>query len=423
MKRFDRIAAALLAVCLFCGSAALAQEAARKGAQVTPVVLFPAFHFTTLKVTVEGQTAAPECPASGNFEDFFPNDQPSQSFNQICRDKLLTLAYDADPSVPVQERFSNQPGVKVRIKDFGKTASAPFYETMYQFLEAHGYRRDKSIRVAGYDSRLTPDMDGFLQRSIDLIEKTYKDNGNTPVHLIGHSNGPLYAQYLLTHTSQAWKDKYIHGFSPLAGNWPGQGSLYSVLFTGLNIIDFLPPQDPANAASSARMYLSNPSSYMSAADPAIFGNQEVVLQTLGNGRSYTPQDNTQLFQDAGLPIAQDLGAYYIGFVKFADPSSFPNVDVYAEKGSGIPTLVGAVLQDLSVGQVLDFNDPSKLILGSGDVNQEDITNNAIQVWQNMACHHFELVDNPGVDHFSLPGDPGVLNRLLQNIQRPRTVCP
>ena len=394
-----------------------------KPQQVTPVVLFPAFHFTTLKVTVEGQTVAPECPASGTFEDVFPNAHPSAAFNQICRDKLLTLVYDADPSLPMQERFSNQPGVKVRIKDFGKTASAPFYETMYQFLEAHGYKRDKSLRVAGYDARLTPDMDGFLQRTIDLIEKTYKDNGDRPVHLVAHSNGPLYAQYLLTHVSQAWKDKYIHGFSPIAGNWPGQGALYSVLFTGLNIIDFLPPQDPANAASSARMYLSHPSSYMSAADPAIFGNQEVVVQTLGNGRSYTPQDNAQLFQDAGLGIAQDLGVYYIGFVKFADPASFPNVDVYAEKGSGIPSLVGAVLQDLSVGQVLDVNDASKLILADGDVNQEAITNDSIQVWQGMACHRFELVDNPGMDHFSLPGDPGVLGRLLQNIQRPRTVCP
>jgi lecithin-cholesterol acyltransferase len=422
MKRIDRIAAVLLSACLFWGGAAVAQELAKKP-PVTPVVLFPAFHFTVLKVTVERQNVAPECPASGNFEDFFPNDQPSPAFNQICRDKLLTLVYDADPSTPMQDRFSNPPGVKVRIKDFGETASAPFYETLYQFLEAHGYKRDKSIRVAGYDSRLTPDMDGFLQRSIDLIEKTYRENGNAPVHLVAHSNGPFYAQYLLTHTSQAWKDKYIHGFSPVAGNWPGQGVLYSVLFTGFNTIDFLPPQDPANAASSARMYLSHPSSYMSAAAPAIFGNQEVVIQTLGNGRSYTPRDNAQLFQDAGLGIAQELGAYYIGFVKFADPASFPNVDVYAEKGSGFDTMVGAVLQDLSVGQVLDFNDASKLILGTGDANQEDITNNAIQVWQNMACHHFELVDNPGVDHFSLPGDSGVLNRLLQNIQRPRSVCP
>jgi lysophospholipase-3 len=46
------------------------------------------------------------------------------------------------------------------------------------------------------------------------------------------------------------------------------------------------------------------------------------------------------------PIAD----HYIGFVEFADPASFPNVDVYAEKGSGLETLVGLGLDDLSVGQ-------------------------------------------------------------------------
>ena len=114
----------------------------------------------------------------------------------------MTLVYDADPAKPMSERFSNQPGVFTSIGDFGKTASAPFYEPLYQFLEARGgYTRDLNIRVAGYDGRLTPDMDNFLNRTIALIEHTYRDNGNTPVHLVGHSNGPLYTQYLLTHTS------------------------------------------------------------------------------------------------------------------------------------------------------------------------------------------------------------------------------
>ena len=43
---------------------------------------------------------------------------------------------------------------------------------MYEALEQAGHVRDRSIRVAGYDARLTPDMDGFLGRSKRLIEET-----------------------------------------------------------------------------------------------------------------------------------------------------------------------------------------------------------------------------------------------------------
>ena len=107
--------------------------------------------------------------------------------------------------------------------------------------------RNVSIRVAGYDARLTPDMAGFLRRSKHLIEETYRQNGNRPVHLVGHSNGPIYIQYLLTHTSAAWKAKYIHGFTPLAGNFPGQGLGYALMFVGVNIPDLLFPATPENA--------------------------------------------------------------------------------------------------------------------------------------------------------------------------------
>ena len=204
----------------------------------TPIVIFPAFHFTRLLVTVDGQSVDPNCPSSGSFEDWFPNPSPSTTLSQVCQDELLTLRFDRSHDRPIRERFRNQHGVDVAIADYGSTNSAPVYEPMYQMLEAAGYTRDLNIRVAGYDSRLTPDIGDFLQRTKDLIEDTYRDNGNTPVHLTGHSNGPLYAQWLLTHTSDRWKHKFIHGFSPIAGNWPGQGGVYPLFFTGLNVVDF-----------------------------------------------------------------------------------------------------------------------------------------------------------------------------------------
>ena len=413
-----KIAHQLLMISLAAGALVAAAPTPAMADTHTPVVVFPAFHFTTLEVEVENQTAFPECPASGTFEDWFQNPSPSALFSQVCRDKLMTLVVDPNKWMPMRWRFSEQQGVKVRVKHYGDTASAPYYEDLYTFLEDAGYERDVNIRVAGYDSRLTPDIGRFLERTIELIEETYWANNHTPVHLVAHSNGPLYVQYLLTHTSQAWKDQFIHGFTPLAGNWPGQGLFYPVYFTGLNIINFGFPTDPANAASSARMYQSHPSSYMSSADPDFFGDQVVVV-ALPGGKEYTPEDNLQLFQDAGLSVAKELADYYTGFVKFEAPF-FPNVDVYAEKGSGLETIVGLSLPDLSVGQVA--GGAGAFFTRNGDANQEDITNDAVAAWEEMPCHRFELTDNVGVDHFALARDAGVLQRLLTNLQRSRSHC-
>jgi lecithin-cholesterol acyltransferase len=416
--RGSRLACAVAMVAV---AAALLPAAAAAASRRTPVVLFPAFHFTKLLVTVHDQVAAPGCPRSGTFQDWFLNDHPSTRFSQVCEDKLLTLRYDRDSHAPMARRFSNQRGVTVRILDYGRTESAPFYEPMYEALEAAGYTRDRNIRVAGYDARLTPDMAGFVGRTKHLIERTFRQNGDTPVRLVGHSNGPLYAQYFLTHMSAAWKHRHIQGFTSIAGNLPGQGALYPLLFTGLNIEDFSYPSTVANARSSARMYLSAPSSYMSAADPRIFHGHETVVRDASTGRSYTPKDYRRLFADAGLRWAIPIADHYIGFVKFADPAHFPRVDVHAEKGSGIATVVGAVLPDLRVGQVLDPA-TAQFFTRDGDVNQEDITNGAVRAWRAMRCFRFRLTDNPGVDHFSLPSDPGLLARLVADLRRPRSDC-
>jgi len=240
------------------------------------------------------------------------------------------------------------------------------------------------------------------------------------VHLVGHSNGPIYAQYLLTHTSRAWKDKYIHGFTPIAGNLPGQGSVYPLVFTGLNVGDFSFPTTPENALSSSLMLLSAPSSYMSMGDPRVFDSRETVVEDLSSGETYTPADFRALFTDARLPTALELAEHYIGFVQFIDPAHFPNVDVYAEKGSGLETVVGVGLHDLSPGELLDASTP--FFTRDGDINQEDITNDAVSAWSAMPCRRFSLTDNPGIDHFSLPNDASVLTRLIAAANAPRSNC-
>ncbi|HEX5013639.1 MAG TPA: hypothetical protein VFV72_05695 [Candidatus Limnocylindrales bacterium] len=414
-----RFVIGLAAVCLVLSAAPATTAAKPQPSDVTPIVLFPAWHFTLLQVEVRGQTTDPDCPSSGSFVDHVFMD-PGPDFSQLCRDELLTLRYDGNLHKPIRLRFHEQRGVTVSIPNYGSTESAPFYEDMYQALEAAGYTRDLNIRIAGYDARLTPDMDGFLGRSKRLIEKTYRDNGGKPVHLVGHSNGPIYAQYLLTHTTPAWKAKYIHGFTPLAGNFPGQGLGYALMFVGVQLPDLSFPSTPENAVANATMFLSHPSTFITASDPEIFGDQEVVIRDQSTATDYTPEDWRQLFEDAGLDSAIPIGEAYIGGVPFADEAHFPNVDVYAEKGSGLETLVGLGLSDLSVGQVV--GPTTEFLTRDGDVNQEDLTNDAVGAWSAMDCWHFSLTDNPGVNHFELPSNPAVLARLIANANAPRSDC-
>src|SRR3954454_3354274 len=63
------------------------------GTGVTPIVLFPAWHFTRLTFTVEHQTTDPNCPRSGTFEDLVFG-APRPPFSQVSGDKLMTLRYD-----------------------------------------------------------------------------------------------------------------------------------------------------------------------------------------------------------------------------------------------------------------------------------------------------------------------------------------
>lgn len=423
--KLNRTAACCAALMILIGAVAPGVSAApNSGSQVraksvTPIVLFPAYHFTKMKYDVNGQVTDSKCPSSGAFQDWFLNESIS-TFSRACQDELMTLSYDSGSTAPMAERFHEQTGVTPTLMNYGSTKSAPFYEPMYSALKKAGYVLDENVVVAGYDSRLTPDMGGFLDRTKALIEKTYAANGDRAVHLVGHSNGPIYAQYLLTHTTAEWKKKYIQGFTPLAGNFPGQGLLYPVMFTGLNLNDFTFPTSKKDARISANMYATAPSTYLSMADPAVFGSRETVVQNLATGKKYTPADWSQLFTDANLPVAKELASAFIGSVKFTDAASFPNVDVYAEKGSGMPTAVGLAIKTLVPGQVV--TDKTKFFLRKGDTNQEDITNNAVGVWSAMTCNRFALKDNPGIGHFDLPANGPVLARLIAHAAATASNC-
>lgn len=420
-SRRRRMSSLALTLAVVAGLAASVLPAAAVTAR-TPVVFFPGYGTTILRVTVRDQRAVVGCPRSGTFEDGIPADVGT-TFSPTCRDRLLTPRWSKHPRLPFPARFSLPPGVTVSIPHYGQTVSAPVYGVFYRALELAGYVAGRDLVVAGYNFRLTPDLGGFLTRTEHLIEHTWAENGRRPVRLVGHSDGPLYAQYLLTHVSAAWKRRYIQGFTDIAGNLPGQGGLWTWVFSGIDIPGgFAFPTTVAGARSSARLIASSPSTWMSASDPAVFGRRETVIRSRATGRSYTPADTDRLLHDAGLDALKPIVHHYLGFVRFAAAGDFPGVDVTAEAGSRLPTQVGIVLPDLRRGQVVDAA-TAEFINLPGDGDQEWLTNDAVRVWRHMRCHRFRLVDDPGVSHIGLVSDAGVLRRLLGDLARPRSRCP
>ena len=416
MRRPIATVAALIATVVSTAVAPSVASASRSPR--TPVVFFPGYGTTILQVTVRGQHGVAGCAPSGSFQDGIPADVGT-TYDEICRARLLTPSYPGSARIAIARRFRRPAGVRVTIPHYGEPSSAPVYAGLYSALERAGYVPGVDLLVAGYDFYLTPDLGGFLPRTERLIEVAAHRAGR-PVRLVGHSNGPLYAQYLLTHVSTAWKRRYVQGFTDIAGNLPGQGSLWANTFTGLDVSGgFASPTTPAAARASARLIAESPSTWMSTADPAVFGHREIVVRA--GGRAYTPADTFRLLRDAGLESLVGLARHYLGFVRFADQAHFPGVDVTAERGSGLVTQVGIALPNLQLGQVFSPTG-TPAINGRGDGNQEDITNTAVSVWSRMRCHRFRLIDNPGVEHVGLTSNPGVIGRLLADLRRTPSRC-
>ena len=82
-------------------------------------------------------------------------------------------------------------------------------------------------------SLLLDEMSEFLTNLTQLIVSTYEENQSERVMLLGHSMGNLYIQYLLTHQSRQWKEKYIKSFISLAGPWGGAIKSIRLQISGL----------------------------------------------------------------------------------------------------------------------------------------------------------------------------------------------
>ena len=81
---------------------------------------------------------------------------------------------------------------------------------------------------------------GYYSNVKQLIEEMYAESHNTKVTLVVHSmGGPITLYFLNNVVDQAWKDKYIHAFVPLAGAWSGGNKALQAVISGLGVSDIL----------------------------------------------------------------------------------------------------------------------------------------------------------------------------------------
>ena len=129
-----------------------------------------------------------------------------------------------------------------------------------------------------------------------------------------------------------------------------------------------------------------------------------MVRDTTTGRSYTPRDYRRLLTDAGLPSARAIADHYIGFVKFADRAHLPSSTSTPRRGQGSIPPVGAPLPNLSVGQVFDPTS-TPFFTRPGDINQEDITNDAVRAWRRDALLPVQPHRQPGHRPLLAPEQP------------------
>eukprot|EP00850_Spirogloea_muscicola_P018906 SM000178S03471 [mRNA] locus=s178:219574:221565:- [translate_table: standard] len=382
-----------------------------------------------MQVVMQNQGFSEACPSDAEYE-FHAGHTPHFAISEACMIEALALAYNSSEP-EVGRRFRSQPGVTVSLADFGDPTCAPIYFPLYLRLMAAGYSAGdnsdlrwraapapasattpntlnkfvgRSMFVACYDWRTVPGVDvtpghTFLSAARRLVERAYRSNGRRRVFLLGHSNGGPMAQALLAAQSREWREQYVAGLISYAGNWAGQGSMVAYLFTGWSFVDFLTP-----VPSAAEALQTWPALYFSMPQPRVYGSAEDVIRVAG-GRSYTPADLQDLFQDAGLTLAAEL---FPLFNEITSPETPPGVSTFSFYGTGISTIVGYELPVLAQGVRV-----SSPILAAGDGDQEDIDNQSNIGWAKMECHSFEAIEVPRASHLMLPFEFSVMARTVE----------
>eukprot|EP01125_Pyxidicula_operculata_P021779 TRINITY_DN8631_c0_g1_i1.p1 TRINITY_DN8631_c0_g1~~TRINITY_DN8631_c0_g1_i1.p1 ORF type:complete len:497 (-),score=122.32 TRINITY_DN8631_c0_g1_i1:43-1533(-) len=283
-------------------------------ASLSPVVLLPGLGGSAIEASIS-KDKAPHWWCWSEWEEWFRVWLPiNELINQDCWFDNLQVLYDAG-----NDTYANYPGVTTRVKDFGGLSGidyldywfgyplsfTSYYSSLIASLKSVGYVEGTNLFGAPFDWRFpSTKLNSFYHDIAALIEKAYTTNGNKKVTVVAHSMGCPTVLAFLKGQDQAWKDKYIASFVPIAGPWAGSAQALKTVISGDNFgievlgYNLLSLQDVSRLAKQSGgivELIPHPRYYKS--DTVFVRHQ---------GVSYTANDFDKLFNDIGSPITTTI---------------------------------------------------------------------------------------------------------------------
>ncbi|KAH8863978.1 Phosphatidylcholine-sterol acyltransferase [Schistosoma japonicum] len=158
-----------------------------------------------------------------------------------------------------------------------------------------------TIRGAPFDFRKAPNENNdFNDKLMHLIEETYRNGGNRPVVLLGHSLGAKYAMHFLKSMKKSWKNMYIKTFVSLSAPLGGSVKALKIEASGDNFGVFL--RSPLSFRPVQRTL---PSLAFLLPDSRLWSPTEPIIMTPTT--NYSAHDYERFFRDINYSIGLDFG--------------------------------------------------------------------------------------------------------------------
>lgn len=390
-------------------ASALAFAAGGCAASLPPIILFPGLTGSVLQARLSGADLPHWfCERYLDWFDVWPVPEPSKIVPGMIDCTMYILTLQRNTSATPQ--FADPKGVEIRPYDFGKIAgvanfgNVSYFGMFVDYLEKnYGYVPDVNVLGATYDWRYTGAEcmhNGIFESWKQLVETTYRNNGNQKVHLLGHSMGaPVVHFFLARYCDQAWKDTYVARFWGLGGAYLGAPLATMAL---LSLQAMLAPKTPL-PPSFVEFSNTMPASIWMLPRPNLYNDTEMVFTP---SRAYRVSDLPSILDPATASI-------YVGYLQSGvfDKVEAPGVDVTCIHGYGLPTPGG--FQYAQDGN-FSWQMPTIIPVDGDDTVPESVLN-WCYTWRGVGNHNIDVIPVFNASHVEMVRMPAVWELIAKGL--------